>query len=291
MRTNCLLIKEMERSFPMSGMVLKNINLRFPNGITALLGPNGSGKTTLLRCLANIIPFSKGLVRWNGDDIRKAGLQYRHNLGYLPQEFAGYGHMSVEAFLGYMAALKLLPTQLVPLRIHELLVLLGLTAQATTPLRHLSGGTLQRVGLAQALLNDPDLLLLDEPTAGMDLEERSKLIELLRTLARDRVIVFSTHLATDAEAGADSAVILQDGRVLLHQTLEELLEHVSGRVWSIRLGDLAQLPSGCILSRLVARDDRTYDVRVVSLERPSEAASLSPPSLEDAYLAVVSGLV
>jgi ABC-2 type transport system ATP-binding protein len=287
---NWLDVRRLSRRFPGGKAALQRVSLRITDGVTAVLGQNGSGKSTLLRCLASVLSPSSGIIRWNGADIWQDIAGYRWQLGYLPQEFAGYDYMSVQQFLGYMAALKRIPHPLVQQRINRLLEELALQPSRQRRLGQLSAGLLQQVGLAQALLNDPDLILLDEPTVGLDPEERLAFLDLIRRLAAERVIVLATHLISDAEAVADRLVVLHAGRLLVHATPASLLTKCLGLVWELEVTDIAGIPQEMLLSRS-SPTEHGYLVRVLAPEQPTPAARRCDPSLEEAYLALVHGLI
>lgn len=183
-------------------------------GIHALLGPNGSGKTTLMRVLADVLRPDSGTVCWDGADISVLGERYREVLGYLPQNFGYYPSFTGWDFLMYFAALKGLPRHTAGERAEDLLTALGLFDERNKRIRTYSGGMRQRLGIVEALLNDPKLLILDEPTAGLDPMERVKFREMLERLGRDRVVLLSTHIVSDVEQVADSVMLMKKGRLI-----------------------------------------------------------------------------
>jgi ABC-type multidrug transport system ATPase subunit len=268
---------------------LRDFELELGPGVTGLLGPNGAGKSTLMRMLATITRPTQGTVLWNGVDILKNPDVLRAVLGYLPQDFGIYPNLSGLEFLEYMAAIKGLDTRLARRRIEELLVLVNLVDAAKRPLGGYSGGMKQRVGIAQALLNDPQLLIVDEPTVGLDPEERVRFRNLLSDLSGERIILLSTHIVSDVEATATEIVILNQGRSLQQAAPEKLLKLLAGRVWqwTVPSTELPALKQKFIISSTVRRADG-IQVRVVSDARPSPEAQPSPPSLEDVYLQLVS---
>ncbi len=287
---NRLSTENLQLSFGRGNRALAGVSLRLTPGVTAVLGPNGSGKSTLLRCLASVLTPTRGEVRWNGGDVWRDIASYRWLLGYLPQSFSGHGQLTVKQFLGYMAALKLLPLQLAPQRVSAMLTMFNLQAYADTRLTQLSGGLLHRVGLAQAILNDPDLLIMDEPTVSLDAEERLALLDLIRQQAQERIVVFSTHMTTDAEAVADRLVILNDGRVLAHLPTSSLIEQCRGLVWELELPDASALPEEAIICRSTTQG-KSLQLRVILPERPPLSCTPGCPSLEDAYLAAIHRLL
>jgi ABC-type multidrug transport system ATPase subunit len=268
---------------------LRDFDIELAPGVTGLLGPNGAGKSTLMRMLATITRPTEGTVLWNGVDIVKSPDILRAVLGYLPQDFGIYPNLSGLEFLEYMAAIKGLDARYARRRIDELLVVVNLVDAAKRPLGGYSGGMKQRVGIAQALLNDPQLLIVDEPTVGLDPEERVRFRNLLSDLSGERIILLSTHIVSDVEATATEIVILNQGRKLQHAVPEKLLELLAGQVWQwiVPSTELPALKQKFIISSTVRRTDG-IQVRVVSDSAPSPEAQPIPPSLEDVYLQLVS---
>src|SRR5271155_1466083 len=210
---------------------LRGVQLSIEPGVLGLLGPNGAGKSTLMRILATITRPTEGRVLWNDVDIAHKPDGLREVLGYLPQDFGVYPNLNAIEFLEYLAPVKGLDTKAARKRIAELLDLVNLTPAAKRPLGGYSGGMRQRVGIAQALLNDPQLLIVDEPTAGLDPEERLRFRNLLSELSGERIVILSTHIVSDVEAIATDIAILGGGRLLAHAAPEDLLRAVEGRVW------------------------------------------------------------
>jgi ABC-type multidrug transport system ATPase subunit len=268
---------------------LKDFSLYINPGILGLLGPNGAGKTTLMRMLATITQPSQGKIEWNGVDILRSPDTLRTVLGYLPQDFGIYPHLSGLEFLEYIAAIKGLDSNAARRRIDELLVLVNLANAARRPLGSYSGGMKQRVGIAQALLNDPQLLIVDEPTVGLDPEERVRFRNLLSDLSGERIIILSTHIVSDVEATATEMVIINKGHKLLHTAPERTLQSLEGQVWQwvVPSEALPALKQQYVISGTVRRQDG-IQVRVVSETAPSADAQPIAPSLEDVYLHLVS---
>jgi len=264
---------------------LKDFSLTLAPGILGLCGPNGAGKSTLMRILATVTKPTKGTVLWNGVDIQQKPNSVREVLGYLPQDFGVYPNLNVIEFLEYMAAIKGLDARIARQRINELLQVVNLIGVRKQPLGEYSGGMKQRVGIAQALLNDPELLIVDEPTAGLDPEERVRFRNLLSELSGDRIVILSTHIVSDVEAAATAIALIQKGRLLLHAAPETLLREVEGKVWEwiVPSTDLAELRHAYVVSGTV-RSARGVEIRVVADERPDPQANIVEPRLEDAYL-------
>jgi ABC-2 type transport system ATP-binding protein len=270
---------------------LREFSLTLQPGVLALLGPNGAGKSTLMRILATITRPTEGKVTWqrtNGGqpvDIVRSPDTVRAVLGYLPQDFGIYPHLNAVEFLEYVAALKGLGGRAARQRIQDLLQGLNLFDARARPLGSFSGGMKQRVGIAQALLNDPQLLIVDEPTAGLDPEERVRFRNLLSDLAGDRIVILSTHIVSDAEAAATQIAVISMGRLLACAAPEALLGKVAGKVWqwTVPSAQLEAVRGQHLVSSTTRRADGVH-VRAVADARPAEGAVLTAPTLEDAYL-------
>jgi len=270
---------------------LRDFSLELEPGVLALVGPNGAGKSTLMRILATITQATEGSVTWTGAngrapvDIARSPDELRAVLGYLPQDFGVYPNLNATEFLEYMAALKGLDARAAKVRIGELLQVVNLFDVRKRPLGGYSGGMKQRVGIAQALLNDPQLLIVDEPTAGLDPEERVRFRNLLSDLAGERIVLLSTHIVSDAEATATEIALINAGRLLRHGAPEDLLQAVEGLVWQwvIPSGELSAAKQQYLISSTARRSDGVH-LRVVGSTPPSPEAQAVPPTLEDAYL-------
>jgi ABC-2 type transport system ATP-binding protein len=268
---------------------LRDLRMEIGPGVVGLLGPNGAGKSTLMRILATVTRPTEGRVLWNDADIARTPDPLRSVLGYLPQDFGVYPHLTAREFLEYLAAAKGLDAASARRRIDELLGVVNLGEARDRALGGFSGGMKQRVGIAQALLNDPQLLIVDEPTAGLDPEERVRFRNLLSELSGERIVILSTHIVSDVEAIATDIAILGGGRLLAHAAPEELLRTVEGRVWEWVIPS-AELPAArqqFQISGSVRRGDGVH-VRVVAAQRPGPDATPVAPSLEDAYLNCIS---
>src|SRR5271156_6109791 len=212
---------------------LRDLRMEIGPGVVGLLGPNGAGKSTLMRILATVTRPTEGRVLWNDADIARTPDGLRSVLGYLPQDFGVYAHLTAREFLEYLAAAKGLDAAAARRRIDELLGVVNLGEVRDRALGGFSGGVKQRVGIAKALLNDPQLLIVDEPTAGLDPEERVRFRNLLSELSGERIVILSTHIVSDVEAVATSIAILAHGQLLAHGAPEALLASVSGKVWEV----------------------------------------------------------
>ncbi|KKO54034.1 ABC transporter ATP-binding protein [Paenibacillus sp. DMB20] len=266
---------------------LRDIDLPLKPGIVGLLGPNGAGKSTLMKILATVSQPTSGTVTWNGTDIRKNPDELRRTLGYLPQDFGMFPNLNPVELLEYVAALKGLVGRQVRTRILDILELLNLHQTLKRSIGSLSGGMRQRIGIAQALINDPQLLIIDEPTVGLDPEERVRFRSLLTDLSGERIIIFSTHIVSDIEATADQIAILSKGQLLMKSDPQKLLQHARGKVWSVTIPDqeLQDARTKWTISAAIRREDG-LQLRIVSDEPPLLQAIEVSPSLEDAYLYV-----
>jgi len=264
---------------------LKNFSMEIKPGILGLLGPNGAGKSTFMRMLATITKPTDGKILWDDVDIVKSPDTLRAILGYLPQDFGVYPNLNAVEFLEYMAAIKGLDSASAKRRIDELLQIVNLKDAARRPLGGYSGGMKQRVGIAQALLNDPQLLIVDEPTVGLDPEERVRFRNLLSDLSGERIVILSTHIVSDVEATATRIALVHKGQLLCESSPEDLLRELVGKVWewTVSSDDLPALKQKHIIGGTIRRSDGVQ-VRVVSASQPEPQAQRVNPSLEDAYL-------
>jgi ABC-2 type transport system ATP-binding protein len=280
-----LAVENVSKTYRGNVQALRGFALTLGPGVLGLLGPNGAGKSTLMRVLATVTRPSAGRVLWNGADISRDPDALRSVLGYLPQDFGVYPNLNALEFLEYLAAVKGIEAAAARRRIAELLELVNLTGAARRPLGGYSGGMRQRVGIAQALLNDPQLLIVDEPTAGLDPEERVRFRNLLSELSGERIVILSTHIVSDVEAVATGIAIMSSGQLVAHGAPEELLAAVAGKVWEAVVPS-AQLPAlrqRYLVSSTAHRGDGVH-ARVVTDAPPSSSARQLEPSLEDAYL-------
>lgn len=280
-----ILIKNVGKQYRRDFWGLRQFSLKLGSGVLGLLGPNGAGKSTLMRILATITDVTEGKVIWNGMDIARQPNELRQVLGYLPQDFGVYPNLNAIEFLTYMAAIKGLDERVMRRRIDELIQLVNLADAAKRPLGGYSGGMKQRVGIAQALLNDPQLLIVDEPTAGLDPEERMRFRALLAELSGDRIVILSTHIVSDIEATATSIAIVNKGKLVIHDLPERILQTVEGKVWTwiVSSQDLATIRQNHVISSTARRSDGVH-VRVIAEHKPDQQAVPAPATLEDAYL-------
>jgi ABC-type multidrug transport system ATPase subunit len=284
-----LQVENLSKNYRGNVRALRGVQISLQPGILGLLGPNGAGKSTLMRILATVTRPSSGRVLWNETDIAHDPDSLRNKLGYLPQDFGVYPNLSAIEFLEYLAAVKGISADAANKRIGELLELVNLADAAKRPLGGYSGGMRQRVGIAQALLNDPQLLIVDEPTAGLDPEERVRFRNLLSELSGERIVILSTHIVSDVEAVATSIAVLAHGQLLAYDSPEGLLASVAGKVWEVVVpsSELPALRQKYLISNTAHRSDGVH-ARVVANAAPGAGARPLEPSLEDAYLAALA---
>lgn len=265
--------------------VLKDINLEFTSGIYALLAPNGIGKTTLIKMLTTLIFPTSGEILFNGADIVKLDDQYRDILGYLPQEFGYYKNYSPKQYLLYIAALKGMDNKKSKDRIIELLKLVGLEKVENKKMRKFSGGMIQRVGIAQAMLNDPKILILDEPTAGLDPKERVRFKNLLTELARDRIVILSTHIVSDVESIANEIIMIKDKSVLYKDTVKNICRVIQGCVYETEVDfDEAEDFRKQYLTLIEKQEEGKLIIRFISKEPKQSNWNSISANLEDVFL-------
>ena len=263
---------------------LDDITLEFTNGVYGLLAPNGAGKTTLIKMLTTLLFPTKGEILWEGNDIVKLDEVYREVIGYLPQEFGYYKNQSPRQFLNYLAALKGIDRTIANRKVTELLELVSLGDVMDKKMRKFSGGMIQRVGIAQAMLNDPKVLILDEPTAGLDPKERVRFRNLISTLSKDRIVILSTHIVSDIETIANQIIMLKDQKLLCCDSPTNICNTLSGKVfetWEIEAIEQPFLP---LTER--QEDGRTLVRFASDMEYTSTVARQVTPNLEDVFLYV-----
>ncbi|MCL2425005.1 MAG: ABC transporter ATP-binding protein [Oscillospiraceae bacterium] len=254
-------------------------------GIYGLLGPNGAGKTTLLRVVCALTRPTEGKVLYGNMEIEKLGAEYRKVLGFMPQNFGYYPHFKTERYLEYIASIKGLNPHYAKNKISSLLELVGLTEKRKSKVGHLSGGMRQRLGIAQALLNDPDVLILDEPTAGLDPEERVKFRNLISTISQEKITILSTHIITDVAYIASDILLMKEGHLTFRGSVDALIGMVQGKVWSttVESCEIGGITKNYIVSNVQNTADQT-ELRIISGDKPTNDAVQVEPTLEDAYL-------
>ena len=254
-------------------------------GVYGLLGANGAGKTTLMRMMCAILDSTSGEVFLNGKDIIEMGADYRNVLGYLPQDFGYYPGYTAMEFLMYISALKGIPKNIAKKRAVELLEEVGLDNVANKKVKTFSGGMKQRVGIAQALLNNPEILILDEPTAGLDPKERVRFRNLLSDYAEDRIVILSTHIVSDIEAIADEVLLMKKGKFALQGSVPELIKKAEGKVWELTVlqEETRKWQAKSTVANLRHEGGQVV-LRIISDDKPSEMAVPCEAALEDLYL-------
>lgn len=254
-------------------------------GMYGLLGENGAGKTTLMRMLCAILEPTSGEVFLDGREVSAMGADYRDLLGYLPQDFGYYPNYTAKEFLLYMAALKGIPREAAGKRAEELLKVVGLDGAASKKIKTYSGGMKQRVGIAQALLNHPKILILDEPTAGLDPKERVRFRNLISDYAKDRIVILSTHIVSDIEAIADEVLLMRKGKLVSQGTVSELTKQAEGKVWELAVSpaEVARWQEKAAVANLRHEGEQVI-LRILSDDRPADEAVRCEATLEDLYL-------
>lgn len=264
---------------------VRKFHYTFSNGVYGLLGENGAGKTTLMRLICGILQPTGGTITCDGMPICEMGAEYRRLLGYLPQDFGYYEDFTALRFMNYMAALKGLPREYADAKIEELLELVDLKSVKNKKLRTCSGGMIRRIGIAQALLNEPEILILDEPTAGLDPKERVRFRNFISSLGKNRIVLLSTHIVPDVEYIADTILIMKNGELIQNGTENEIKEVVKGHVWKCYVPEkeMQTLTDKYIVSNLRNSGDHV-ELRIVAEKQPMEEAIPVEVTLEDAYL-------
>lgn len=266
-------------------IAVENVNAELTEGIYGFLGANGAGKTTLMQMICGIVAPTSGEVKLNGKNVTEMGEQFRDLLGYLPQEFGYTPGFTAEDFLLYIASVKGLDSRYARRRTRELMKLVSLEGDMKRKIRTFSGGMKRRLGIAQALLNDPKILIMDEPTAGLDPKERAYFRNVISEMAQDKIIIISTHIVSDIEYISDQVIIMKKGRFILQGTTEELTAEAEGMVWSCRVP--VREWAAFEISHTVANSrnlGEMVEARVISPERPCADAEEAEPTLEDLYL-------
>jgi ABC-2 type transport system ATP-binding protein len=266
------------------------VSVALKPGIYGLLGENGAGKTTLMRMLCAILESTSGEVFLDGREIVSMGVEYRDILGYLPQDFGYYPNYTAREFLLYMAALKGIPRDRAKKRAEELLEVAGLSEVAAKKIKTFSGGMKQRVGIAQALLNHPKLLILDEPTAGLDPKERVRFRNLISDYAADRIVILSTHIVSDIEAIADEVLLMKKGKLVSQGTVSELTKEAEGKVWELTVSpaEAKSWQERAAVANLRHEGEQVV-LRIIAEDKPEEGAVPCEAGLEDLYLYSMQG--
>lgn len=266
-------------------IAVDQVSYTFTKGVYGVLGANGAGKTTLLRMICGILQPTAGEVLMDGTNITQMGSEYKRLLGYLPQDFGFYPDFTAQRYMLYLASLKALPLDLARQKTEELLELVGLRGEEKHKIKTFSGGMLRRLGIAQAMLNDPEILIMDEPTSGLDPKERIRFRNIISALAKNRIVILSTHIVSDVEFIADKILMMKGGVLIRSGGLPEVVEPVRGKVWEIEApeGEIQHYNERFAVSNL-RNTDKGARLRVVSDKKPMKDAVPVEPNLEDVYL-------
>lgn len=279
-----LVLEHLNKGFKNNKAVI-DVNTILHEGVHGLLGANGSGKTTLMRIICGLIPSETGSVTFNEIDLKTQYDSYAANLGYLPQQFGYYPNYTVKEFLEYMSIIKNMTASYTAARMQVLLKDLHLEDKSKTKMKHLSGGMLRRVGIAVALLNEPKILILDEPTAGLDPKERIVFRNLIASLSEKTIILLSTHIVSDIETIADDIMVMKEGKIILHDTCDALLSTMNEKVWEICIDKKEALH--LMNQHIVVKSHHMngkIELRIVCDEQPHPLAKPVTPDLDDLYL-------
>ncbi len=266
-------------------LAVNNLNITLTGGVYGLLGANGAGKTTLMRLLCDIQKPTCGHISYNGQKISECGERYRNVLGYLPQDFGYYPGFTAWRFLEYMSAIKGLPRAFARERSLTLLEEVGLLPVKDKKIKTFSGGMKQRLGIAQAMLNDPRVLILDEPTAGLDPKERVHFRNLISAFSQNKIVLLSTHIVSDIEYIAGNILVMKKGQLILRGSPAKILEAVNGKVWECRVANekVSSLMERFNIGNLRQEDNQSL-LRIISDVKPLDEAVSVSPNLEDLYL-------
>ncbi|MBX4263744.1 ABC transporter ATP-binding protein [Clostridium estertheticum] len=264
---------------------VNHVSFTLEKGVYGLLGANGAGKTTLMRMLCMLVTPTSGTVRYDDEDIQDMDERYRRILGYLPQEFGYYPEFSAEDYLLYIASLKGLKPIIARKRVNELLDIVSLTKVRRKKIKTFSGGMKRRLGIAQAVLNDPEILILDEPTAGLDPKERIRFRSLISHIAEERIILLSTHIVSDLESIAKEILIMKEGSIIAQGDMKKLLSKVIGKTWSCLADskEVEELRSTYLFSNEKISGEKV-ELRIISETKPSPSAIQTEPTLEDLFI-------
>lgn len=268
-----------------SKCAVEEVTVCLTPGVYGLLGANGAGKTTLMRMVCGVLEPSAGKISLNGKSIGQLGEQYYARLGYLPQDFGFYPDFTAREFMLYIAAVKGLDSSLARKRTDKLLYMVNLADAADKKIRAFSGGMKQRLGIAQAELNSPSILVLDEPTAGLDPKERVRFGNLISDFAKEKIVILSTHIVSDVSYIADTILMMKDGRFILQEPVETATDGMKGKVWELIVDErLAKEYSSRYTVSNLHHDNNAVRLRIISDSAPCNEAKPVRPSLEDLFL-------
>ena len=265
---------------------VKDVNVILHHGIYGLLGANGAGKTTLMKMVCGVLQPSNGNILYNGKNIVKIDEEYRGELGYLPQNFGYYPDFSAQDFMYYMAALKGIEKNKARKKTQELLEQVNLRDDAKKKIRTFSGGMRQRLGIAQALLNEPSILVLDEPTAGLDPKERMRFRNIIEKFSMEKIVILSTHIVSDIDYIADTVLMMKQGKFILNMPTKDAIDLMKGKVWNlvVQSSEIEKVSKKYRVINIQKRKDEKISLRIISDTEPMEGVQMLQPSLEDLYL-------
>lgn len=276
-------IRDLSKNFGKK-QALKHVNLQIESGMFGLLGPNGAGKTTLMKVLTTLTKKSSGEVKVCNIPVEQC-VQVRRIIGYLPQDFSMYGNMKASEALDYLAVLSGMSKKERAVKVPEMLERVNLGEQQNTKVKAMSGGMKRRLGIAQSIIHDPRVIVVDEPTAGLDPEERVRFRNLLCEIAKDRIVILSTHIVGDIEATCENIAVLNQGEILFRGKVSQLLEAVKGKVYMAKVSAM-ELPSirEKFLVTGILTNGSSASIKIISEEPPMKDAELTGPDVEDAYM-------
>ncbi|WP_329470626.1 ATP-binding cassette domain-containing protein [Exiguobacterium sp. 9-2] len=279
-------IEQLSKIYPNRKQALQDITLTLEAGVYALFGENGAGKTTLMKILAGLLRPSQGVIRVDGHVVLPLEETYRERIGYLPQETPLYGDFTATQFLTYLATVKGVPKSVITSRVEQALIDVNLLEQKNQKLRRFSGGMKRRIGIAQLLLNDPDFLIIDEPTAGLDPKERIHFRNVIATIARKRIVLLSTHIVSDVGSIAKEIILMQQGKIIRQANPYTLLDEIATSIWSVDVSDetLLILQETYQMGAIHQTRSGKNRVRIISSDQPHPDAVQEEPQLEDLYL-------
>ncbi len=278
-----LTVSDVTKSYG-SFTAIENISIDFDNGLYGLLAPNGAGKTTLIKMITTLLFPTSGEILWNGAEITKLGDEYRELLGYLPQRFGYYKNNTPVQYLDYLAALKGIPAKGLKKRILDVIEQVGLADSANVKMKKFSGGMLQRVGIAQAILNDPKILILDEPTAGLDPKERVRFRNIISALSKDRIVILSTHIVSDIESIANQVVMIKDKHLYKNDTVTSICSEIEGKIFETTVADKDYEEFERNYFVLSARQEHNGMTVRLYTDKPEANFKECVPNLEDVFL-------